>query len=211
VQSLFDWEDGWGISLRIRLAVEVFGATAMQYPLGNLAKNPASDDEKKQLGRIELAPIDSFCSRSSKGIHVCQTLEFARRGTYINTYKITYWYIYISQMVWEQSTTQVSNDDLQKKICRIYAGWIPMAPSFVGLGSESGSFGTSWHGRPPRRKGIVSWWRTMPIWTTKPEAFSGHLGRNRCHMFVDLKLGGGPKVLASVMQYTVYSILQYRM
>lgn len=95
MQSLFDWEDGWGISLRIRLAVEVFGATALQYPLGNLAKNPASDDEKKQLGRIELAPIDSFCSRSSKGIHVCQTLEFARRGTYINTYKITYWYIYI--------------------------------------------------------------------------------------------------------------------
>ena len=81
MQSLFDWEDGWGISLRIRLAVEVFGATALQYRLGNLAKNPASDDEKKQLGRIELAPIDSFCSRSSKGIHVFQTLEFARRGT----------------------------------------------------------------------------------------------------------------------------------
>ena len=122
VQSLFDWEDGWGISLRIRLAVEVFGATPLQYPLGNLAKNPASDDEKKQLGIHELAPIDSCCSRSSKGIHVFQTLEFARRGTWIHIKLHIDAYIYISQMVWEQSTTQVSNDDLQKKYAEFMQG-----------------------------------------------------------------------------------------
>lgn len=208
VQSLFDWEDGWGISLRIRLAVEVFGATPLQYPLGNLAKSPASDDEKKQLGIHELAPIDSCCSRSSKGIHVFQTLEFARRGTWIHIKLHIDVYIYIYHKWCENNQRpkfqmMISKKNMQN-LCRVN----PYGSSFVGLGSESGSFGTSWRGRPPRRKGIVSWWRTMPIWTTRPEAFSGHLGRNRCHMFVDLKLGGDPKVLASVMQYTVYRILQ---
>ena len=46
--------------LRLHLAVEAFGTTPLQYRLGNLAKNPASDDEKKKLGMHELRRAGNY-------------------------------------------------------------------------------------------------------------------------------------------------------